>query len=87
MKAIVHVSGTPLVMAPQTIGPFTKGWSKRTARASMHRSAIVASRDRLSTDAARDMGVKDVIEASDVALRLPTTPLPRTAALTPRRSV
>lgn len=85
MKAIIHASGTPLVMAPQTIGPFTKGWSTRAARASMQRSAIVASRDRLSTDAARDMGIRDVIEASDVALRLPyDTPPARSGADAPK---
>ena len=76
LKGLVHLSGTPLVMAPQTIGPFRKGWSRRLARWTMQRSALVVSRDRFSTEAARDLGAKDVIEASDVALRLPYDPLP-----------
>ena len=75
LKYLTHLAGTPLVMAPQTIGPFTKGWSKALARLSMRLCAVVATRDRLSTDAARAMGVRRaIIEASDVALRLPYDP-------------
>ncbi len=77
MKLLVHLAGTPLVVAPQTIGPFTKGWSKRLARWSLTRSAMVATRDAKSTEALRDLGYRgDVIEASDVALRLPFDPPP-----------
>lgn len=76
LKALTHLAGTPLVMAPQTIGPFTKPWSRRLARWSMRRSVLVASRDRLSTEAGRRLGIDKVIEASDVALRLPWTPPP-----------
>ena len=71
LKALTHVAGTPLVMAPQTIGPFTKTISRKLARVSLHRCAIVSTRDAMSTQAARELGVRDVIEASDVALRLP----------------
>lgn len=74
LKYLTHIARTPLVMAPQTIGPFTKGWSKVLAKASMRRCAIVTSRDALSTKAAADMGQRQVIEASDVALRLPYAP-------------
>ena len=74
LKALTHLAGTPLVVAPQTIGPFTKPASRRLATASLKRSAIVASRDAMSTKAAREMGIADVLEASDVALRLPYDP-------------
>ena len=74
LKYLTHLAGTPLVMAPQTIGPFTKGWSKLAARLSMRLCAVVASRDRMSTEAARALGCAGVIEASDVALRLPYDP-------------
>lgn len=74
LKYLTHLTGTPLVMAPQTIGPFTKGWSKTLARLSMRLSRIVATRDQMSTEAARDLGCKNVTEASDVALRLPYNP-------------
>lgn len=77
LKALVHLARTPLVMAPQTVGPFTEPRSRRLARFFMNRAAVVATRDRLSTEAARELGVRrEVIEASDVALRLPYDPPP-----------
>lgn len=81
LKFLTHLAGTPLVLAPQTIGPFTRPWSKRLALASIRRSAIVTTRDALSTQALRDLGYAGpVVEASDVALRLPyDTPTPRAA--------
>ena len=75
LKFLTHLAGTPLVMAPQTIGPFTRKGSRLLARLSMWLCAIVATRDGLSTAAARAMGViRPIIEASDVALRLPFDP-------------
>ncbi|MGB3247142.1 MAG: polysaccharide pyruvyl transferase family protein, partial [Sulfitobacter sp.] len=71
LKYLTHIAGTPLVLAPQTVGPFTKGWAKLLARISMRLSRLVASRDQMSTKAARDLGRDDVIEACDVAMRLP----------------
>ena len=73
MKVAAHLARTPVVMAPQTIGPFRKPLSKALARLTMRLSAVVAARDRLSSDCVRDLGVAHagVIEASDVALRLP----------------
>jgi polysaccharide pyruvyl transferase WcaK-like protein len=78
-KTLVHVAGRPLVLAPQTIGPFAHRLRARIATGSIRRSALVATRDALSTKALRDMGFAGpIIEASDVALRLPyTSPAPR----------
>lgn len=64
--------GTPLVLSPQTIGPFTTGWARRAALSVIRRARAVATRDDLSTGFAREMGHKGaLIEATDVALRLP----------------
>jgi polysaccharide pyruvyl transferase WcaK-like protein len=72
LKFLTHIAGTPLVMAPQTIGPFTRPLSSLAARLTMRLCAVVATRDALSTAAARKMGVtRPIVEASDVALRLP----------------
>lgn len=81
MKYMAHLAGRPLVLAPQTFGPFVKRLSRFFAVQSIRRAAIVATRDRLSTDCARDLGYRGtVVEASDVALRLPyTPPAPRVA--------
>lgn len=79
MKFLTHLARTPLVVAPQTIGPFHKGWSKRLALLSLRLSALVATRDAKSTEALRALGYRGAAtEASDVALRLPfTAPGPR----------
>lgn len=75
MKFLTHLARTPLVVAPQTIGPFTKGWSRRLALWSLNRSALVATRDAKSTAALRALGYRGpAVEASDVALRLPFDP-------------
>lgn len=75
LKYLTHLAGTPLVMAPQTIGPFTGRVWRRLARDVLNRAALVATRDDLSVEAACDLGVRrEIVAASDVALRLPWTP-------------
>ena len=75
LKFLAHLARTPLVVAPQTIGPFTRPMTKFLARLSLRLSAVVATRDSMSTAALRDLGLRGaVIEASDVALRLPYDP-------------
>ncbi|PKP74111.1 MAG: polysaccharide pyruvyl transferase family protein [Alphaproteobacteria bacterium HGW-Alphaproteobacteria-6] len=77
MKFLTHLARTPLVLAPQTVGPFTRPLSTALARLSLRLCALVATRDRLSSDCVRGMGLRhDVIEASDVALLLPFTAPP-----------
>ncbi len=83
MKFLTHIAGTPLVVTPQTIGPFTKGWSKVLAKLSLRLSKLVATRDAKSTAALRDLGYRGTaIEASDVALRLPFEPGDKAAGKT-----
>lgn len=85
MKYLVHLAGRPLVLAPQTIGPFKSRIRQFIAAQTIRLSAIVATRDAMSTKAARAMGIKQpIIEASDVALRLPYT-LPTARAAGPVR--
>ena len=74
-KYMTHLAGRPLVLAPQTIGPFKSRLRQAIATRSIKWSRIVSTRDTMSTRAVRDMGIgSNVIEASDVALRLPYTP-------------
>lgn len=78
MKYLTFLARRPLVLAPQTIGPFNKRLSRFLAGNSIRRSEIVATRDQLSTKCAKDLGAKEhIIEASDVALRLPFSPAPK----------
>ncbi|MEM1159969.1 MAG: polysaccharide pyruvyl transferase family protein [Pseudomonadota bacterium] len=72
MKYQAHLAGLPVVLAPQTIGPFKSAWARRAALPHLNRARLVFTRDALSTQALRDMGYKGEIgEASDIALRLP----------------
>jgi polysaccharide pyruvyl transferase WcaK-like protein len=69
---IVLANGRPLVLGPQTIGPFDRPWARRLALNVMRRARLVATRDTLSTGFAREMGFGGpLIEATDVAFRLP----------------
>lgn len=78
-KATVHLAGKPLVVSPQTIGPFQRPWVRRLSFASLARSAAVFARDKLSIDFLQKAGFTGRVQlASDVALRLPyEAPAPR----------
>lgn len=75
-KQLVLRAGVPLVLAPQTIGPFTGRWSRIAARRLMRRAKTVWARDGMSMAVLDDMGVgaPAAREAIDVAFRLPYTP-------------
>ncbi len=74
-KALAIAARRPLVLSPQTIGPFNRPWVRRAAVMVMKRARIVATRDDLSTRFLKDLGYDGkLIEATDVALRLPYTP-------------
>lgn len=74
-KNIVCSLGKPLVLAPQTIGPFN-GWAARLlAKQVMARCKSVFARDNLSSNYLKDLGVTgNTHEAIDVAFKLPFTP-------------
>lgn len=75
MKFATHLARTPLVVAPQTVGPFSKRWARWLAGATLRRSALVAVRDERSQAALRELGYRGPsVLASDLALRLPFDP-------------
>lgn len=86
LKYGVLFSRRPLVLAPQTMGPFRKPLWKALARPTIRKAAVVATRDALSTRFLNEMGYDGpIVEASDVALRLPyDQPKPRTTGARPR---
>lgn len=64
--------GVPLVIAPQTIGPFKRTISKAIAKSILRRSARVFSRDEQSTALSVELGVNGTLdEVIDVAFALP----------------
>lgn len=77
-KAVVIASGTPLILAPQTIGPFRSLWSRRVATAVMRRCALVVTRDAPSSRLVRNLdGRIPLLEATDVAFALNYVPVER----------
>ena len=79
-KFTVHAARRPMILSPQTMGPFTRAWARAGALASILSCRAVFTRDGLSTRFLREIGFKgDIQEATDVAMRLPCTPpAPRT---------
>lgn len=78
-KIIVLSAQRPLVLSPQTIGPFTRPGTRRVARELMRRCRAVVLRDDLSLPSLDGLHhATRVIAATDVAFRLPyDPPLPR----------
>ena len=65
----------PLILSPQTVGPFEKGYSRFLAKSAMNRCKLVVSRDAPTTEFLNTMGVSaPILEATDVAMRLPYDP-------------
>jgi len=70
--------GKPLVLAPQTIGPFDGAISRRVANAVMNRATAVFTRDALSTRFVAEQNLDcETAEFIDVAFRLPFVQQPR----------
>lgn len=75
-KQMVLLSGTPLVLAPQTIGPFIDRkllpWVTHVLRS----AALVFTRDEPSGLLATELAKREVTVATDIAVRLPWQRLP-----------
>ncbi|MGO1481497.1 MAG: polysaccharide pyruvyl transferase family protein [Brachybacterium sp.] len=63
--------GVPLVMTPQTVGPFSSRRARILASLTLTRARMVMVRDDLSVDPARRLGRKEPIQSTDVAFALP----------------
>ncbi len=80
-KLAVILKGKPLVLSPQTIGPFDKPLSRLMARFVMNRCKVVIARDNLSFSYLGTLGIRSpLLEAIDVAFRLPFTRPERAAS-------
>jgi polysaccharide pyruvyl transferase WcaK-like protein len=71
-KVVALLKGRPLILSPQTIGPFEGAWARRVANAVMRRCSRIFARDGLSFNYLRDNGLTArADEVVDVAFRLP----------------
>lgn len=73
-KLAVLATGRPLVLSPQTIGPFAAPYHRALATTILRRAKAVHTRDHLSTEFAEALGVRQVKEFTDTAFALPYEP-------------
>lgn len=71
MAEVVKKAGVPLVMGPQTIGPFDTRLGRMIGRRSLHAATAVLTRDSTSTAYAKSLGRKYVGATTDVVFALP----------------
>ncbi|QZT58435.1 polysaccharide pyruvyl transferase family protein [Mycolicibacterium austroafricanum] len=67
--------GIPVVMGPQTIGPFNTAIGRWAARKSLRRMCTVVTRDTQSAKYARDLGRPADVESTDVVFALEPPPM------------
>ncbi|MDI1295644.1 MAG: polysaccharide pyruvyl transferase family protein [bacterium] len=71
-KVSAILQSIPLVLSPQTIGPFNSGWTRKVAGWIIGKTARTYARDDLSSRALSELGAAgNTDEAIDVAFRLP----------------
>lgn len=64
-------AGVPVVLGPQTIGPFDSRRGRAIGRHSLRRSALVMARDSASADHAGELGRTPDVLTTDVVFALP----------------
>ena len=71
LKDIVVAMGKPLLLMPQTYGPFKRKYLKKMAKFAINRAKRVYSRDPLSIDYIKTFSNKNVQLTTDLAFLLP----------------
>lgn len=70
MAEFVKACGVPLVLGPQTIGPFNTRVGKLMGSASLRRASVVMARDTTSAQAAEQLGRAPDVVATDVVFAM-----------------
>lgn len=79
-KALAIARRKPLILSPQTVGPFSGLLYRRLAGAVLRRASAVFARDHMSMAAIRDLAPSaNAIQSVDVAFALPYTPAERSS--------
>ncbi len=74
----VSRSGSPLVLGPQTVGPFSGVTSRAMARRSLRQADVVMTRDSLSASVAGSLGRAPDVVTTDVVFALPVPVVDKT---------
>ncbi|WP_103062112.1 polysaccharide pyruvyl transferase family protein [Actinomyces qiguomingii] len=75
---ILNRMGVPVVLTPQTIGPFNTRRGVRLARRSLRHARLVASRDTRSAACAQQLGRRVDVESTDVVFAIEHPPVQKT---------
>jgi polysaccharide pyruvyl transferase WcaK-like protein len=67
----VHRCGVPLVLGPQTVGPFAGRRARALARRSLRTADAVMTRDSVSADHVQELGARVDVRTTDVVFALP----------------
>ena len=70
-KLYIEKCQIPLVLAPQTYGPFLKNRNKKIATKILKNADYIIARDKISADEVKSLSGKDAIITTDVAFQLP----------------
>lgn len=71
-KILIEKNGVPLLLAPQTYGPYKKLKTRMIAKYACNNASVLMSRDEISKDVLRKMGIrKPIVVVSDMAFFLP----------------
>lgn len=71
-KQLALISRSPLIISPQTIGPFRNRLVLPWVRHIINRAALVCTRDLLSHDLLAGLTSREVVPTTDVAVTLPS---------------
>ena len=77
IKQLVLKSGTPLILMPQTYGPFSHKYMEKWAVQIINRARLVYTRDDLSAQFIKSHCTADVTLTTDLAFKLPFAPAPK----------
>lgn len=71
IKRLVEIEKTPLILGPQTYGPFNKVKNREKAITVIEKANYVIARDKMSADYIKEYTTKDVSVTTDLAFSLP----------------
>ena len=71
IKLLVEAAGIPLILGPQTYGPFSDSVNKRKAGRAMRGANLVMARDVISGKVVENLSGKKAIVTTDLAFQLP----------------
>lgn len=74
-KRLIEICGTPLVLGPQTLGPFNNDTVRKTAKKVIEDASLVIARDEESKDYVESFCDKKVFATTDLAFSLPYSKL------------